>query len=81
MYGKSFYMLCNTFSLMDVLISMEQIMYDQGFPCDSAIRETGVRSLGWEDPRENGKATHSGILAWRIPWTVKSMGSQRVGHD
>ena len=32
--------------------------------------ETGVQSLGWEDPLEKGKATHSSILAWRIPWTV-----------
>ena len=43
--------------------------------------ETWVLSLGWEDPLEKGKATHSSILAWRIPWTVKSMGSQRVGDD
>ena len=35
-----------------------------------AMRETWVRSLGWEDPLERGKATHSSILAWRIPWTV-----------
>ena len=35
-----------------------------------ALRETWVRSLGWEDPLEEGKATHSSILAWRIPWTV-----------
>ena len=35
-----------------------------------AIRETWVRSLGWEDSLEKGKATHSSILAWRIPWTV-----------
>ena len=35
-----------------------------------AIWETWVRSLGWEDPLEKGKATHSSILAWRIPWTV-----------
>ena len=34
------------------------------------MRETWVRSLGWEDPLEKGKATHSSILAWRIPWTV-----------
>ena len=34
-----------------------------------AIRETWVRALGWEDPLERGIATHSGILAWRIPWT------------
>ena len=45
------------------------------------MRETWVWSLGWEDPLEKGKATHSGILAWRIPWTVQSMGLQRVWHD
>ena len=37
-----------------------------------AMWETWVRSLGWEDPLEKGKATHSSILAWRIPWTAKS---------
>ena len=36
----------------------------------SAMRETLVKSLGWEDALEKGKATHSCILAWRIPWTV-----------
>ena len=46
-----------------------------------AMQETWVRSLGWEDPLEKGKATHSSIVAWRIPWTVQSVGSQRVGHD
>ena len=45
-----------------------------------AMRETWVRSLDWEDTLEKGKVTHSSILAWRIPWTVQSMGSQRVGH-
>ena len=35
-----------------------------------AMQETWVRSLGWKDPLEKGKATHSSILAWRIPWTV-----------
>ena len=35
-----------------------------------AMRETWVHSLGWEDPLEKGKATHSSILAWKIPWTV-----------
>ena len=35
-----------------------------------AMQETCVRSLGWEDPLGKGKATHSSILAWRIPWTV-----------
>ena len=51
-----------------------------------AIRETWVRSLGWEDPLEEGLATHPSIHAWRIPWTeepggLQSMGSQRVRHD
>ena len=42
-----------------------------------AVRETWVQSLGWEDPLEKGKATHSSILAWIIAWTVESMGLQR----
>jgi len=51
-----------------------------------AMRETWVRSLGREDPLEKEMATHSTILAWRIPWTeepggLQSMGSQRDGHD
>ena len=46
-----------------------------------AMWETRVRSLGWEDRLEKGRANHSSILAWRIPWTVSSMGSQRVRHD
>ena len=46
-----------------------------------AVRETWVRSLDWEDPLEKIKATHSSILAWRIPGTVQSMGSDRVAHD
>ena len=51
-----------------------------------AMQETWVPSLGWEDPLEEGVATHSSVLAWRIPWTeesggLQSMGSQRVGHN
>ena len=51
-----------------------------------ATQETQVRSLGWEDPLEKEMATHSRILAWRIPWTEKpgglqSTGSQRVRHN
>ena len=51
-----------------------------------AMQETWVRSLDWEDPLEKEMATHSSILAWRIPWTeepggLQSTGSQRVGHD
>ena len=45
-----------------------------------AMWETWLLSLGWEDPLEKGKATHSSILAWRILWTI-AMGWQRVGHD
>ena len=51
------------------------------FPCGSAanlpaMQETWVQSLGWEDPLEKGKATHSTILAWSIPWTAWSVGLQ-----
>ena len=49
-------------------------------------RETWVQSLCWEDPQEEGMATHSSISAWRIPWTeepggLQSMGSQKVEKD
>ena len=49
------------------------------------MKETQVRSLGLEDPLEKEMATHSSILAWKIPWTeepgeLQSMGSQRVRH-
>ena len=46
-----------------------------------AMWEIRVQSLGWEDHLEKGKATHSSILAWRIPWTAYSMGLQRGGHN
>ena len=51
-----------------------------------AMQETWVPSLGQEDPPEKGKAAHSSILAWRIPWTkesggLQSIGSQRLRHD
>ena len=51
-----------------------------------AMQETWIQSLGWEDPLEKGTATHSSILARRIPWTedpggLQFMGLQRVGHD
>ena len=66
-----------------------------GFPSDSAVKnlpamqepqKTRVRSLGWEDALEKEMATHSGILAWEIPWTedpgrLQSIGLQRVRHD
>jgi len=46
-----------------------------------AMWETGVRSMVWKDTLQKGKATHLSILAWRSPWTVWFMGSQRVRHD
>ena len=63
-----------------------------GFSVGSGVKasafnpETRIRSLCWEDPLEKEMATHSSILAWRIPWgeesvRLQSMGSQRVGHD
>ena len=63
-----------------------------GFPGDSVVKnplakqEKWVPSLGWEDLLQKGMATHSSILAWKIPWTEDTggpqfMGSQRVGHD
>ena len=68
-------------------------MYTRGFPSSSVVKnlpamqeaqEMWVQSLGREDPLEKEMATHSSILAWRIPWTeepggLQSMGSQRVG--
>ena len=64
----------------------------EGFPGSSGIKnppamqEIQVNSLVWEDPLEEGMATHSSILAWRIPWTeepdgLQPIGSQKVGHD
>ena len=58
-----------------------------GFPCGSAGRvhlhcgRPGFGPWVWEDPLEEGKAPHSSVLAWRIPWTIESMGSQRVRQD
>ena len=63
-----------------------------GFPGGSDGKESTCSAgdlgliLGWEDPLEKGMATHSSILAWRIPWTedaggLQSMGSKRMGHD
>ena len=51
-----------------------------------AVQEAHIQSLGQEDPLEKGMATHSSILAWRIPWTeepdgLQATGLQRVGHD
>ena len=51
--------------LMDKASLVTELVNNQ-----SVMQETWVRSLGWEDPLEKGTATHSSVLAWRIPWTV-----------
>ena len=58
----------------------------KNLPAVQETQEMRVRSLGWEDPLKEGMATHSSILAWRIPWTeepgrLQSIGSQRIRHD
>ena len=58
----------------------------KSLPAMQETEEMWVQSLGWEDPLEEEMATHSSILAWRIPWTeepggLESIGLQRVGHD
>ena len=74
-------------------LTLDSAPVADGFPGSSvgkknppAMQETQVQSLGGEDPLEKEIATHSSILAGKIPWTEKpgrlqSMGSQRVGHD
>ena len=59
-------------------------MYSMGFPRGSLVKnlpanlETLLRSLGWEDPLEEGMATHSSIFAWRVPWTEEPEGLQSI---
>ena len=58
----------------------------KNLPAMKEPQETQIRSLGQKDPLKEGMATHSSILAWRIPWTeepggLQSMGLQRVGHN
>ena len=75
-----------------ILEKLQIMLNTKGYPSSSAVknlpamRETWVRSQDWEDALEKGMASHSSILAWRIPWTeepdrLQSMGLQRVGHD
>ena len=62
------------------------VLVVKNLPAVQEIQETWVQSQGQEDPPEEEMATHSNILAWRIPWSeepgrLQSTGSQRVGHD
>ena len=73
-------------SCMVLGFSVGASLVAQRLKCLTAMWETWVRSLGQEDPLEKEMATHSNILAWRIPWIeelggLQSTGSQRVGHD
>jgi len=65
---------------------LHMIQVANNLPAVQEMQEMWVRSLCWEDPLEEGVATHSSVLAWRIPVTedhggLQSMGSQRVRHD
>ena len=75
--------LCGTCSVPSTSITLHMVLLVKHL---STMWETGVQSLGWEDVLEKEMATHSSILAWKIPWMeepgrLQSMGSQRVGHD
>ena len=75
-----------TFTLLSSFIITNPCEMAQTVKNPPVMRETWVLSLDWEDPLEKGTATHSSILAWRIPETegpdrLQSMGSQRIGHD
>ena len=75
--------LCGTCSVPSTSITLHMVLLVKHL---STMWETWVQSLGWEDVLEKEMATHSSILAWKIPWMeepgrLQSMGSQRVGHD
>ena len=78
--------------LCGILKNYRKICINLGFPCGStvktppAMQEICIQPLGREDPLEQGTATHSSVLAWRIPWTgepggPQAIGPQRVRHD
>ena len=81
---------CLVFQIYDGLSlkQSQEVHIITGFPGGSDGKESTCNAgdLGWEDPLEEGMATHSSVLAWRIPWTeepggLQSMGVQRAGHD
>ena len=80
------------FKPTDFKVNMQEVgdsqvgQWVKNLPAMQETEEMGVRSLGQEDPLEESLATHSNILAWRIPWTkkpgsVQSMGSRKGGHN
>ena len=64
---------------MDQYIEVQDSLVVQTVKNPSAMQETQVRSLSWEDPLEKGMATHTSILAWRIPWTEEHGGLWFMG--
>ena len=82
--GRMFHCPCSSSYLL--LSSLHGTLVAQMVKNLPAMKETWVRSAGREDPLEEGMATHSSILAWRVPWTeepggLQSMESKRAGHD
>ena len=71
----SFNLLCNCELITIINVNLGASVVAQMVKHLTAMQETQVRSLGWEDPLEKEMATHSSILAWEIPWT------ERVGHS
>ena len=76
----------NTWHLANSSVLQLALLVVQTIKNLPAMQETRVQSLGWKDPLEKGMATHSSILAWKIPWAeelgrLQSMGSQRAGHN
>ena len=88
MYNVLLFLLCS--SLLNLYYWMTVIIIAEGFPGGSAVKnspvvqepqEPWVRFLRQEDPLEEGMATHSSILAWRIPWTGEPGGLQSMGSQ
>ena len=80
------FVLSSSLRIPDPYFLLEDSLVAQTIKDLPAVQETLVQSLVWKDPLEKSMATHSSILAWRIPWTEgpggqQSMGSQRVRHD
>ena len=78
--------LCLLVLLMSILWGFPGGSVVKNPPAMQEMQEMLVQSLSWEDPMEEGMATHANILAWRIPWIeepdrIQSIGSQRVRHD
>ena len=83
---KSLQMVIAAMKLKDAYSLEGTFLVDQMLKRLPTMRETLVQTLGWEDLLEKEMATHSSILAWKIPWMeepgrLQSTGSQRVGHD